>query len=120
MITAWHRSCSQWTHLQESIVSALSLEAFQSQLGMLLRDLPPGMVAELSDFALAYWNGHEVVYCFLNDDKHRQIDEEFDINDYVWEEWAPVFAAWCAAPTFSKRPEVLNWLKDAPPYDVGV
>ena len=98
-------------------MSVLSLETFQSQVGMLLRDLPPGTFAELSDFATAYWNGHELVYCFLHDDGSGQIDEEFDIADYVWNEWAPEFSAWCKKPVFSTRPEVLDWLKDAPLYD---
>jgi hypothetical protein len=101
-------------------MSVLSLEAFQCQLGMLLRDLPPGTAAELSDFAAAYWNGHEVIYCFLRDDGSGQIDEEFDVTDYVWEEWAGMFSAWCKAPAFSARAAVLTWLKDAPPYDADV
>lgn len=93
-------------------MSVLSLETFQSQLGMLLRDLPPGSAAELSDFATAYWNGHEVVYCFLREDGSGQIDEEFDVADYVWREWAPEFSAWCEKPVLSARLEVLDWLKD--------
>ncbi|MFK4448372.1 hypothetical protein ABH944_008430 [Caballeronia udeis] len=58
-----------------------AFEAFSTRLGMLLRDLPCGMVADLGDFALAYWNGHEVVYAFLRDDGTDQINEEFDPAD---------------------------------------
>lgn len=101
-------------------MNALSLESFQSHLAMLLRDQPPGSVAELSDFAAAYWNGHEVVYCFLRDDGSGQIDEEFDIADYVWQEWASSFSAWCETPIFSIRPDVAEWLRDTPPYDMGI
>jgi len=101
-------------------MSVLGLEAFESRLGMLLRDLPPGAAAELSDFAAAYWNGHELVYCFLRDDGSGQIDEEFDVADYDWSEWESEFSAWCKNPVFSARPEVLDWLKDAPPFDAGV
>jgi hypothetical protein len=98
-------------------MNALSLKSFESHLAMLLRDQPRGMTAELSDFAVAYWNGHEVVYCFLRDDGCGRIEEEFQLADYVWEEWMVAFTAWCANPTFTNRAEVLDWIKDSPPLD---
>lgn len=101
-------------------MTALSLEAFESHLAMLLRDQPRGITADLSDFALAYWNGHHVVYCFLRDDGSGRIEEEFELADYVWEEWAHAFSASCATPAFSARTEVLDWLKDTPPHDATV
>lgn len=42
-------------------MNAVSLESFQSHLAMLLRDQPRGMTADLSDFAVAFWNGRQVV-----------------------------------------------------------
>ena len=84
---------------------------------MLLRDQPRGMTADLSDFAVAFWNGHQVVYGFLRDDGSGLLDEEFDLADYVWEEWALTLTAWCSMPTFTARAEVLDWLKDTPPHD---
>jgi hypothetical protein len=96
---------------------ALSLESFQSHLAMLLRDQPRGMTADLSDFVVAYWNGHRVVYGFLRDDGGGRIEEEFDLADYVWEEWALAFTAWCSMPTFTARAEVLAWFNDTPPHD---
>jgi hypothetical protein len=101
-------------------MNALSLESFQSHLAMLLRDQPRGMTANLSDFAVAYWNGHQVVYGFLRDDSSGRLEEEFDLADYVWEEWAVTLTAWCSMPTFTARAEVLHWLKDAPPRDSAV
>ena len=84
----------------------------------LLRDQPRGRSAELTDFAIAYWNGHQVVYCFLRDDDSRHIEEEFDMAEYVWEEWSPAFAAWLSTPVFSARPQVLEGIKDTPPQDL--
>jgi len=91
--------------------------ACNDQIGMLLRDLPRGTVAELTDFAVAYWDGRRVVYAYLRDDRPDQIEEEFDPSDCVWLDLRPEFAAWLAAPRFSVRDEVMNWLKDTPPFD---
>ncbi|CAH2771962.1 MAG: hypothetical protein CBARDCOR_2101 [uncultured Caballeronia sp.] len=65
-------------------MSDLPPEAFDNQIGMFLRDLPRGTVAELTDFAVAYWDGRQVVYAYLRDDRPEQIEEEFDLSDCVW------------------------------------
>lgn len=90
-------------------MTELTIERFESQLAMLLRDLPRGMVAELTDFAVAYWNGWEVVYAFLRDDNDGRIEEEFDLTAYVWEEWRPELTRWLAEPRFIPHTEVLDW-----------
>jgi hypothetical protein len=97
----------------------MKLENFKSQLSMLLQDLPIGMTADLTDFAVAYWGGRHVVYAFLSEGRGDQIDEEFDLDDYHWAEWEAEFSAWAEAPKFSVRPEVLQWIKDAPPHEAG-
>lgn len=97
----------------------LTFEAFHAQLRMVLRDLPPGIAAELSADMVAYWNGRQVVYAFLREDGGGQIDDEFEPEDYEWAEFRPVFAAWLASPKFAPRSEVLDWMKDAPPFDSG-
>jgi hypothetical protein len=97
----------------------LTPETFTNQLGMLLRDLPRGSVAELTDFAVAYWDSRHVVYAYLRDDCPAQIEEDFDLCDCVWLELRPEFAGWLAAPHFSVRAEVRNWLKDTPPFTVA-
>lgn len=91
---------------------------FEQHVSMLLRDLPQGTTADLSDFAVAWWNGHDVTFAFLREDGD-EIDAEFDLNDFVWNEWEPTFATWAAAPKFSVRDEVLDWMKDAPPFEAG-
>ncbi|WP_254700186.1 hypothetical protein [Trinickia violacea] len=92
---------------------------FQSNLAMLLRDLPRGMTADLDDGVVAYWDGHKLVFAFLRDNGSGLIEEEFDLADFLWSEWAASCAAWLAAPHFSVRDEVSLWLKDAPPHDAG-
>jgi hypothetical protein len=42
---------------------------FAQHVSMLLRDLPIGTTADLSDFAVAWWNGRDVTYAFLRDDE---------------------------------------------------
>ncbi|CAE6795426.1 hypothetical protein R70006_05050 [Paraburkholderia domus] len=100
-------------------MTAPTLETFNAQLGMLLRDQPSGIAAELTDFAVAYWNGHDVVYAFLRDDGSGRIDEEFDPADFQWEDLVAAFAAWLTSQRFSERAEVKDWLRDAPPFDAG-
>jgi hypothetical protein len=97
----------------------MTLENFKSQLSMLLRDLPIGTTADLTDFAVAFWGGRELTFAFLHEDRPGEIDEEFDLDDYQWGEWEERFTAWAHAPKFSERQEVLRWIKDAPPFEAG-
>lgn len=99
-------------------MSNLAVEQFKGQLAMLLRDLPRATTAELTDFAVAWWDGHQVVYAFLRDDGSGAIDEEFDLDDYQWQEWETDLARWVAQPKFGERAEVREWLNESPPYDM--
>jgi hypothetical protein len=92
----------------------MTSDQFTKQLSMMLRDLPRGTTADISDFAVAYWDGNRVTFCFLNDDS-GEVDEEFELGDYEWSEWKAVFECWMREPKFSKRDTVLSWLDDAPP-----
>lgn len=97
----------------------MKLENFKSQLSMLLRDVPIGTTADLTDFAVAYWGGRQVTYAFLAEDGSGDIGEEFDPDDYQWSEWERALSAWSEAPKFSMRREVLEWIRDAPPHEAG-
>lgn len=92
---------------------------FEQHVSMLLRDLPAGTTADLDDGIVAYWNGYAVVYAFLSEDGSGQVVEEFDLNDFVWSEFDAQLTRWSAAPEFSERPEVREWVKDAPPHEIG-
>jgi hypothetical protein len=92
----------------------MKIEDFKSHLSMLLRDQPIGTTADLSDFAVAWWNGHRVTYAFLLNVESGRIEEEFDLDDYGWKRWEADFAAWVETPKFSAKDEVLRRLTNAP------
>jgi hypothetical protein len=87
---------------------------------MLLRDLPMGTSADLTDCTVAWWDGHQVVFGFLCEDATDAIDEEFDLGDYEWQEWQAGLTRWAAQPKFSMRPQVRAWLNESPPFDLSV
>lgn len=91
-----------------------SFISFYSQLAMLLRDLPAGTTADLTDWAKAYWNGHRVVGLFLREGDSGKLDEDFELNENAWEDWHDDLVVWLAAPRFSACAELKQWLKDAP------
>ncbi|WP_260854709.1 hypothetical protein [Paraburkholderia sp. BCC1884] len=96
----------------------LTFDQFNTKLSTLLRDLMPCTTADLTDTAIAYWDGRRVVYCYLDDDSGL-IDEEFDLGGRSWDEWREYLTQWIEAPKFSMRPEVQDWLNDAPPDAAG-
>ncbi|WP_321818394.1 MULTISPECIES: hypothetical protein [unclassified Paraburkholderia] len=85
-------------------------ENFVANLGMLLRDLPRGQVARLSEFVVAWWNAGQVVFAYLRDDNPDIIEEEFDLADVVWSDWENDFLGWLQAPSFEGRAEIMPWL----------
>lgn len=95
----------------------MTQDDFVRHVSMLLRDVPRGTTADLTDCMVAYWNGYAVVFAFLCERGSGAIDEEFDLDDYEWQEWQSDFERWIESPVFSARPEVLQWLKDEPPRE---
>jgi len=92
---------------------------FRNQLAMLLRDMPRGTSADITDFAVAYWDGRQVVYAFLRDDGSGLVDEEFDLTEQEFDQWKDELEAWAATPKFSVRPEIAEWLMESPPFEAG-
>lgn len=88
----------------------VAVTAFRLQLGMLLRDLPVGTVAELDDLCIAWWNGNDLVFAHLCDDDPDRIEEEFDLNDCEWQERREDFEAWLKEPKYGSRAEVRDWV----------
>ena len=86
-------------------------EEFEANVAMLLRDQPRGTTADLTDFAVAYWDGERVHYVFLHEDGQGALDEEFDLSDYRLDQWEADFGGWFAEPHYSLRPQLLRWLK---------
>lgn len=99
-------------------MTKLTLDQFKSQLAMLLQDIPSGTSADLTDFAIAFWNGCDVTYAFV-DVEDGKIEDEFDLDDYAWQQWQPAFSTWTEEPKFSVRREINLWLRDAPPHEAG-
>jgi hypothetical protein len=98
-------------------VAQATYHTFVAQLGMFLRDLPTGTTAELTDFAVAYWDGRHVVGVYLREDGDHLLDEDFELDENAWENWNDELTAWLSAPRFSERVELKEWLKEAPPFE---
>ena len=84
---------------------ATTFTVFRAQLNMLLRDQPRGVTADLTDFAVAYWNGRHVVGAYLRDAGH--VDEVFDLDENAFKQWRDEFVAWLDEPRFTTRPDLL-------------
>lgn len=94
-------------------MTSMIFKNFDTNLGMILRDESRGVTADLTDLVVAYWTGKTVVSAYLRDDEAGLIEEEFDPEDLLWEEWRERFSAWLATPRFSYRQEVDRWLTGA-------
>jgi hypothetical protein len=91
----------------------LTIDQFKTQLAELLRDLMPCTSADLTDNAIAYWDGRKVVYRYLKDDSDL-IDKEFELDNRLWKDWEEYLSEWMVEPTFSVRPELQDRLNQAP------
>ena len=87
---------------------------------MLLRDQPVGRTADLLDYTVAYWDGHQVVGMHLCADETGPLDEEFELTDDFLAQIPDALADWIQNPHYTFHPELIEWLKDAPPYDACV
>ncbi|CAB3733404.1 hypothetical protein LMG22037_05795 [Paraburkholderia phenoliruptrix] len=96
------------SHRQED--DEVAVAAFKLQVGMLLRDLPPGTVAELDGLSIAWWNGKDVVFAYLRDDDTEKVEEEFDLGDCEWQDRRAALEAWLKEPRYGLRAEVRDWV----------
>ncbi|MGA7781810.1 MAG: hypothetical protein WCA85_29425 [Paraburkholderia sp.] len=83
----------------------MTRDEFESKLAMILRDVAFGTTADLTEQAVAYWNGEHIVYATLREDDSGLIDREFDLAAQ-WPAWRGWLEAWMSQPTFSVRPEL--------------
>jgi hypothetical protein len=91
----------------------IEFTSFKAHVAMLLRDLPRGTTADLTDVAVAYWNGKQVVGAYLYD--NGRIDEEFDFDENAWGNWRDEFLLWFDAPRFSERNDLKAALQQPEP-----
>jgi hypothetical protein len=96
------------------MMKPLTVDQFRTQLGAMLREVPYGTSADLTDYAVAFWDGSKVVYAFLSEDGSGQIDDEFELGDYEWDHWHDDFVRWISEPLFSVRPELRERAATAP------
>ncbi|MBB5510637.1 hypothetical protein [Paraburkholderia atlantica] len=90
-----------------------------ADIAMLLRDHSPGTTADIAEYCVLFWDGDRLVGAHLSSDEPGVVDEPFDIDD-VLPDIPEAIADWLASPTFTFRPSLLEWLKDAPPRESGV
>lgn len=91
----------------------MTRDEFETRLTMILQDVALGTTADLTDRAVAYWDGQRLVYAYLCSDDSGHIDAEFDLTPH-WAEWRDWLAEWMDEPTFSVRPELQEGIRGAP------
>jgi hypothetical protein len=82
---------------------------FETRLTAILQDIAPGTTADLTDRAVAYWNGQRLVYAYLRDDDSGRIGQPFELEPH-WREWRDWLNEWMMEPVFSVRPELQSEL----------
>lgn len=100
----------RWAPIDDELAKA------RANVGMLLRDHPPGTTADIAEYCVLYWDGDELAGAHLSADQPGTVDEPFDADD-VLPEIAEAVDDWLRSPVFTFRPSLLEWLKDAPPRD---
>ncbi|AXF03565.1 hypothetical protein [Paraburkholderia hospita] len=86
----------------------MRFDEFDARLSRLLRALPDGTIAELTDGMIAWWGGARTVYAWIGDGGLDQPGaRELDLAD-DWGQFHDWLAAWIDEPRFSTRPEKLG------------
>ncbi len=93
--------------------------SIQPALTTLLRNRPPGTTADINKQTVAYWDGYEVRGVHLRPDKSGRLDEDFDFDERTCNQLYADLVAWMAAPCYTVRPELVDWLREAPPFNGG-
>jgi len=75
-------------------------EQFKTNLAIALRDHIPGIAAGLTDSAVAYWNGHKVIYVYLRHDGSGRLDNEFELDERLFDQWYTELHSWLTDPHF--------------------
>ncbi|MDE1010100.1 MAG: hypothetical protein OSB38_31015 [Paraburkholderia fungorum] len=92
-----------------SAVLDAELQEHCTNIGMLLRDRPPGTTADITSGAVLYWDGGRLQGASLSVDEPGVVDLPLELEDFLPEVRGEV-AAWLNRPTFSLRPSLLEWL----------
>jgi len=91
--------------------------SLQPELATLLRRLPLGTTADINERTVAFWDGQEVRGFRLRPDGRLAADFVFDERSF--NQLHSDIVAWMDAPHYTVRPELVNWLKNVPPFVAG-
>jgi len=89
--------------------------SLQPELATLLRRLRLGTTADMNDCTVAFWDGQEVRGFRLRPDGSGRLDAAFDFDERSFNRLYADIVAWMAAPHYSMRPELVEWLKGTRP-----
>ncbi|MBN3760545.1 hypothetical protein [Burkholderia sp. Ac-20365] len=81
----------------------MRIEDFEQQLTAILQSAGPGTVAELTDTAIAYWNGIHLVYAEIDIDGTGALTGAFEMNAQRWTQWKDWLSDWLTDPVISVR-----------------
>lgn len=93
----------------ESAALDAELQKHCADIGMLLRDRPPGTTADITSGAVLYWDGRRLQGAGVSVDEPDGVDPPVELEDLLPEIRGAV-AGWLQRPTFSLRPSLLEWL----------
>jgi len=88
----------------------LELQNACADIGMLLRDRPPGTTADISSEAALYWDAGKLQGASLSDDEPDGLGLPVELEDLLPAARTAI-AQWLAHPAFSYRPSLLEWLE---------
>jgi len=88
----------------------LELQNACADIGMLLRDRPPGTTADITSDAVLYWDAGKLCGASLSLDEPYVVALPIDPEDFLPEVRVAV-TNWLGRPTFSYRPSLLEWLE---------
>jgi hypothetical protein len=87
--------------------------SLQPELATLLRRLPVGTTADINECTVAFWDGQEVRGFRLRPEGGGRLDAEFAFDERSFHRLHSDIVAWMAAPCYSMRPELVDWLRGA-------
>ena len=85
--------------------------SLQPELATLLRRLPLGTTADINERTVAFWDGQEVRGFHLRPDRGGRLHADFDFDERSFNQLHSDIVAWMAAPHYSMRPTLADWLK---------
>ncbi|WP_454875541.1 hypothetical protein [Paraburkholderia xenovorans] len=89
------------------------LEKDCENVGMLLRDRPPGTTADISDDTVLYWDAGKLHGASLSAEESEVVAMPLELEDAL-PGMEGALANWLARPKFTFRPSLLEWLDGTP------